>query len=252
MEKFCLKWNDFQTNVSKTFSSLRQEEHLFDVTLVSDDEQHIIAAHKLVLTASSKFFKNILKKASHASPMIFLSGFKSSDLLLIMDYIYQGEVQILQNDLDGFLDVAQRLKIEGLIGGNKEENTYSNGDDRKDSIGTSYYEEQQDDSIPNEGVNEIAEQESTVKRRAPIRAERTMAVVSNATSLDAKAAVDNLVERTQEGWRCKACGKTMKTLDIRRHAEIHIEGLSYQCPLCDKTFRQRNLLKSHKVMYHKK
>ena len=251
MEKFCLKWNDFQTNVSKTFSSLRQEEHLFDVTLVSDDEQHI-AAHKLVLTASSKFFKNILKKASHASPMIFLSGFRSSDLLLIMDYIYQGEVQILQNDLDGFLDVAQRLKIEGLIGGNKEENTYSNGDDRKDSIGTSNYEEQQDDSIPYEGVNEIAERESTVKRRAPIRAERTMAVVSNATSLDAKAAVDNLVERTQEGWRCKACGKTMKTLDIRRHAEIHIEGLSYQCPLCDKTFRQRNLLKSHKVTYHKK
>ena len=224
---------------------------MFDVTLVSDDEQHI-AAHKLVLTASSKFFKNILKKASHASPMIFLSGFRSSDLLLIMDYIYQGEVQILQNDLDGFLDVAQRLKIEGLIGGNKEENTYSNGDDRKDSIGTSNYEEQQDDSIPYEGVNEIAERESTVKRRAPIRAERTMAVVSNATSLDAKAAVDNLVERTQEGWRCKACGKTMKTLDIRRHAEIHIEGLSYQCPLCDKTFRQRNLLKSHKVTYHKK
>ena len=251
MEKFCLKWNDFQTNVSKTFSSLRQEEHLFDVTLVSDDEQHI-AAHKLGLSASSEFFKNILKKASHSSPMIFLSGFKSSDLLLIMDYIYQGEVQILQNDLDGFLDVAQRLKIEGLIGGNKEENTYSNGDDRKDSIGTSYYEEQQDDSIPYEGVNEIAERESTVKRRAPIRAERTMAVVSNATSLDAKAAVDNLVERTQEGWRCKACGKTMKTLDIRRHAEIHIEGLSYQCPLCDKTFRQRNLLKSHKVTYHKK
>lgn len=88
MEKFCLKWNDFQTNVTKTFSSLRQEEHLFDVTLVGDDEQHI-GAHKLVLSASSEFFKNIIKEAKHSNPLIYLSGFKSKDLLLVMDYIYQ-------------------------------------------------------------------------------------------------------------------------------------------------------------------
>ena len=100
-EKFCLKWNDFQTNVSKTFSSLRQEEHLFDVTLVSDDEQHI-AAHKLVLSVSSECFKNIIKKAKHSNPFIYLSGFKSKDLLLVMDYIYQGEVQILQTDWTDF------------------------------------------------------------------------------------------------------------------------------------------------------
>ena len=144
MEKFCLKWNDFQTNLSKTFGCLRQEEHLFDVTLVSDDEQHI-AAHKLVLSASSEFFKNILKKASHSSPMIFLSGFKSSDLLLIMDYIYQGEVQVLQNDLNGFLDVAQRLKIEGLIGNGEEENIHANDDDKKDLMDATF--EQKDNGM---------------------------------------------------------------------------------------------------------
>ena len=85
MEKFCLKWNDFHTNVSKTFSSLRQEEHLFDVTLVSDDEQHI-AAHKLVLSASSQLFKTMLKKDSHSNPLIFLYGFRSHDLSLIIDH----------------------------------------------------------------------------------------------------------------------------------------------------------------------
>ena len=250
MDKFCLKWNDFQTNVSKTFSSLRQEEHLFDVTLVSDDEQHI-AAHKLVLSASSDFFKNMLKNASHSNPMIFLSGFKSSDLLLIMDYIYQGEVQILQSDLDGFLDVAQRLKIEGLMGGNKEEDIHSNVDDRKDYVDTLYKEEQQDNFISDECLNDNAKKEPKVKGRVP-RLDRTVAVVGNSTNFDARAAVDDIVEKTENGWMCKSCGKTMKTpSDIRRHAEIHIEGLSYQCPLCDKTFRQRNLLKSHKVAKHK-
>ena len=110
MEKFCLKWNDFQTNVSRTFSSLRQEAHLFDVTLVSDDEQHI-AAHKLVLSTSSEFFKNIIKKAKHSNPLIYLSGFKSKDLILVMDYIYQGEVLIYQEDLDK--DTFYNPKISG-------------------------------------------------------------------------------------------------------------------------------------------
>ena len=52
-EKNCLKWNDFQVNVSKSFSSLKKEKDLFDVTLVSDDEDHI-SAHKVVLSASSE------------------------------------------------------------------------------------------------------------------------------------------------------------------------------------------------------
>ena len=42
-EKFSLKWNDFQKNVSQSFGLLRQEEDLFDVTLVSDDEMQIPA-----------------------------------------------------------------------------------------------------------------------------------------------------------------------------------------------------------------
>ena len=33
-----------------------------------------------------------------------------------MDYIYHGEVQIFQDQIDTFLTVAQRLKIEGLLG----------------------------------------------------------------------------------------------------------------------------------------
>ena len=34
-EKFCLKWNDFHSNVSKSFGLFRNEDYLHDVTLVS-------------------------------------------------------------------------------------------------------------------------------------------------------------------------------------------------------------------------
>ena len=73
----------------------------------------------------------------------------------------------------------------------------------------------------------------------------------NTSNIDAKAAVDQLVEKIEDGWRCKACGKTTKTRDIRRHAEIHIEGLSFECNQCNQSFRSRNNLKTHINKIHK-
>ncbi len=33
-EQYCLRWNDFQTNVANAFSDIRDEEDFLDVTLV--------------------------------------------------------------------------------------------------------------------------------------------------------------------------------------------------------------------------
>ena len=108
-EKFCLKWNDFQSNVSNSFSILRNEDYLHDVTIVTDDNEQT-AAHKLVLSASSEYFKNIFKKNKHSHPLLCLEGVNSKDIRNVMDYIYNGELQIFQEDLDRFLNVAQRLR----------------------------------------------------------------------------------------------------------------------------------------------
>ena len=113
-ERFCLKWNDFQSVVSQSFSVLRREEDFYDVTLVSDDQTQI-PAHKLVLSASSHFFKSILKRNSHSHPLLYLSGVDSKSLGFVLDYIYQGEVQIYQHELDNFLETAEKLEIEGLL-----------------------------------------------------------------------------------------------------------------------------------------
>merc|ERR1712150_330297 len=124
MEKFCLKWNDFHSNVSKSFQKLRIEEDFFDVTLVGDDGKHAKHAHKLVLASSSEYFKNVFtnsKKYFQSHALICLEGLQQDDLNNILDYIYQGEVKIHQQDLDRFLGVAQRLKLEGLIGGEPQE-----------------------------------------------------------------------------------------------------------------------------------
>ena len=236
MDQYSLKWNDFQNNVSKSFNSLRQEEHFFDVTLVSDDEEHI-SAHKVVLSASSEFFKNILKKSSHRSPMIFLSGVNSKDLLSIMDYIYQGEVQLFQDDLDCFLATAKKLKIDGLTG--EEINTKQN--------------EQPEPKIEEESIieDDVA---TSITGNIKTESNEKRTVATSNTNINAKAAIDELVMKINDGWQCRTCGKVsyqVKCSDIRRHVEIHIEGLSYQCNICSKSFRSRRILSQHKHNHHK-
>ena len=113
-EKFCLKWNDYNSNISKSFSKLRNEESFYDVTLVSDDQKQI-SAHKVVLSACSEYFKNILKQNVNPNRLLCLDGISSSEMIAILDYIYCGEVNIYQEDVDRFLNIAERLKLAGLI-----------------------------------------------------------------------------------------------------------------------------------------
>ena len=119
-EKFSLKWNDFESNVSRTFGLLRKEKEFFDVTLVSEDH-HQVEAHKLVLSACSPFFKNLLTRNQHSHPLLCLDGIRADELQFVLDYIYQGEVQVHQDQLDRFLLVARKLQLDGL---SQEEHGY--------------------------------------------------------------------------------------------------------------------------------
>ena len=65
-DKFCLRWNDFETNISVAFRELRDDKDFFDVTLACEDDQ--IQAHKMILSACSPFFKHILRRNSHQHP----------------------------------------------------------------------------------------------------------------------------------------------------------------------------------------
>ena len=52
--------------------------------------------------------------------MIYMRGIKALELVAIVDFIYQGEANIYQEDLDGFLALAEELQLKGLSGANNE------------------------------------------------------------------------------------------------------------------------------------
>ena len=117
-EKLCLKWNDFQDLVQASFVELRNDTDFTDVTLVCEDQS--IKAHKVVLSACSPFFKNLLKTHLHPHPLIYMKGMKSCDLTAIVDSNYLGEANIFQEQLECFLALAEELELKGLNGSSDE------------------------------------------------------------------------------------------------------------------------------------
>jgi len=122
-EKFCLRWNDFESNISSSFSELREDKDFFDVTLSCDDEQ--IQAHKLIISACSPFFRNVLRRNPHQNPLIYLKGVRFTDLQAILNFMYHGEVNVAQEDLNSFLAVAEDLKVKGLTQNQTQSNENS-------------------------------------------------------------------------------------------------------------------------------
>ena len=115
-EKFCLRWNDFEANISSAFREIREDKEFFDVTLASDDDNQI-QAHKVIIGACSPFFRNILRKNSHNHPLLYLKGVKYKELVSVLNFMYMGEVNVAQDDLNSFLAVAEELRVKGLTQG---------------------------------------------------------------------------------------------------------------------------------------
>jgi len=122
-EKFCLRWNDFESNISTAFRELREDKDFFDVTLACEDEQ--IQAHKVILSACSPFFRTVLRRNPHQHPLLYLKGVKFSDLQSVLNFMYHGEVNVAQEELNSFLAVAEELRVKGLTQNNSQSGSSS-------------------------------------------------------------------------------------------------------------------------------
>lgn len=113
-EVFDLRWNDFSSNASRVFTSHRERSSFSDVTLVSDDlKPH--SAHKIILSACSEYFSNILSAYSSPNTLVCLPGLSGEELSEMLDYVYKGEAQVQKDGIDRFLANAKKFKLEGLL-----------------------------------------------------------------------------------------------------------------------------------------
>jgi len=111
-EDFCLRWNNHHTTFISVMNSLLQKELLVDVTLAAEGQ--FIEVHRLVLCACSQYFEDMLSQHKKKQSVVFLNNIRFADVKALVEYMYQGEVNVSQDQLPRFLAAAESLKIKGL------------------------------------------------------------------------------------------------------------------------------------------
>ena len=220
-EKLCLQWNDFKENVSSAFGDLRQDKEFTDVTLACEDGQQV-EAHKVVLIASSPFFLNLLKKNKHPHPQVFMRGVKYEDLVSMVDFLYNEEANVHQENLNSFLSVAEELRLKGL---RKQEDLYS------EAVQEAAYQTGSNQDHVNE-----SKCDTTLDRKV-----KSMMIFG-----------ENILSKVHGRVRiCKEWGKEGQRINIMNHIEAnHILNICIPCNHCGKTFKTRSALDQHVHKYH--
>ncbi|XP_035895027.1 broad-complex core protein isoforms 1/2/3/4/5 isoform X2 [Anopheles stephensi] len=118
-QHFCLRWNNYQSSITSAFENLRDDEDFVDVTLACDGRS--LKAHRVVLSACSTYFRELLKSTPCKHPVIVLQDVAFTDLHALVEFIYHGEVNVHQRSLSSFLKTAEILRVSGLTQQQAEE-----------------------------------------------------------------------------------------------------------------------------------
>ena len=115
-DQFCLKWNNYQLSLTTAFRHILEEEEFVDVTLSAGGKN--LKAHKVVLSACSSYFRDLLKGIGlWQHPVLVLRDVQFLELQSILEFVYLGEVNVEQDRLESFLKTAELLRIKGLTDG---------------------------------------------------------------------------------------------------------------------------------------
>ncbi|XP_014250799.1 protein tramtrack, beta isoform-like isoform X1 [Cimex lectularius] len=112
-QHYCLRWNNYQSNMTSVFHHLLRTQAFVDVTLACNDQS--LKAHKVVLSACSSYFQKLLLENPCKHPTIIMpQDVCFTDLKFIIEFVYKGEIDVSQAELQSLLKTADQLKIKGL------------------------------------------------------------------------------------------------------------------------------------------
>merc|ERR1719509_155143 len=175
----------------------------------------------------------------------------------VVDFLYYGEANVYQENLDAFLAVAEDLELKGLCG--------NNGNEAPKEVETNPRKNNESMIYKSETIQPIVQ---TVHEKQ-IENETAVAVqnyevwsvnISDVQELDEK--VKSMMTKSQNSIPngpklfaradiCTVCGKEGLGSTIRNHIEAnHLAGISIPCNLCEKIFRTRRALQQHARKHH--
>ena len=236
------------------------------MTLACEDGQQM-EAHKVILASNSPFFMELLRKNKHPHPLIYLRGIKFDDLMAIVDFLYFGEANVFQENLDVFLALAEELRLKGLTESADSKESEKEVFVKHSEMRLRATEDPRCQRISNpkafSGTDLETSMASKVASAGTFEPSMASSVAVNSFTVNVEggelddqigemiSTTDKCDQRGRKLVRCNVCGKEGQRADVVRHIEaIHITGVSHSCDICGKTSRSRNALRKHKRDHH--
>ena len=258
-----VNWNQFEVSAAKSFKDLWNNNNFTDVTLASEDDQQI-RAHKVILSSCSNFFSSILVKNPHPSPLIYLKGIRYKELELMMKFLYLGQCQVGERDLEGFLATGKALEIQGLVAfestisernvdvENFNKDVFSNNYETVASAPTNALTH----DVPNTNSKitdpEFESEDLFVNLESTQEPPEQVHDASN-KSAKSKEIYQNITDRTQKEfpYKCNLCPKSYTAeRSLATHMGTAHKGIRFKCIKCDFRAKHRVSLRLHTNFIH--
>ena len=237
MEKYSLSWNEFGADVQSTFRNLLNDKNFTDVTLVSCDRKQI-EAHKVILGSSSSFFQQIFLENPHQHPLLFLKDIRYSDLVSIVNFIYLGQTEVPQVDLNGFMEAAEVLGVRGLLKTAKEIpdlNPFTNSKTLLNNLDAQ--------SI---SANTIVDYKTLLKGYSSIE---EYPEYEEEEKYDTRINISN--KNSDGKFACDKCEySTNRSSHLKTHIKGKHEGVKFMCDKCERQFSVKSNLQAHQHSKH--
>ena len=262
-----IAWNDFEINAPNSFRRLWNEKSFTDVTLATSDG-HQIKAHKFLLSSCSEFFQNILKENPHQNLLLYLKGINYSELEMILKFIYTGQCELPEDELETFLNGGADLRVKGLIGHSiepKQHNSLSGVDhEQKEHIINSAEADLITNNTDNEALEQTKEKITEIKNSVvafEIENPSINEMISKLTcgQCEFKGArasdVTRHIKLKHLGVRfdCKKCeARFTDKKNLVRHEQSRHEGIKYECDVCGKMLSQKSHMTMHGQIQHER
>ena len=180
-----------------------------------------------------------------------MRGLRGPDLVSIMDFLYFGEANIEQENLESFLELAEELKLKGLTKGNE-----NMADEKFDNKTASKVADavRRSESLPQNSTKRMKTLETVDNIGKQVAVSNENKIFADSSGLDEQ--IRSMITKTDISLgpgkgklaKCNICGKEAPYMSLPRHVEAnHLEGVSHSCNICGAISRSKNGLRFQEV-----
>ena len=234
-----IRCDSFPSKLAGVVQNIFDTSDYSDVSLICDNNK-VIRAHQFILGSNSQVFREILKYNNIAThPWIYLNGVDYDILLMVVKYLYFGEVAVDSGDLTDFFKVASDFKLSLSPEISNFEDPKNEKDSNIDSIIQQNYE---NTNFKEECKGDTGDESLPEKQEQLV--DKFFKDIKKRVNVDQNG--EKVRQQELKGSQCPDCGKlfSQNSSMLLHHQSSH-QGIKFQCNKCDYSATQKGHLKIH-------